>query len=30
MRVNNLSSGKAFDFQTNTGRLIGILQPDRA
>ena len=26
VRVNNLSSGKAFDFQTNTGRLIGILQ----
>lgn len=26
VRVNNLSGGKAFDFQTNTGRLVGILQ----
>ena len=26
MRVNNLRDGKAFDLQTNTGRLIGILQ----
>jgi hypothetical protein len=26
VRVNNLRGGKAFDFQTNTGRLIGVLQ----
>lgn len=26
VRVNNLRGGKAFDFQTNTGRLIGIMQ----
>ena len=26
IRVNNLRGGKAFDFQTNTGRLIGVLQ----
>jgi hypothetical protein len=26
VRVNNLSSGKAFDFQSNTGRLIGVMQ----
>lgn len=26
VRVNNLSSGKAFDFQARTGRIIGIIQ----
>ena len=26
VRVNNLRAGKAFDFQTNTGRLIGVMQ----
>ena len=26
LRVNNLRDGKAFDLQTNTGRLIGIMQ----
>jgi hypothetical protein len=26
VRVNNLKDGKAFDFQTNTGRLVGIIQ----
>jgi hypothetical protein len=26
LRVNNLRGGKAFDLQTNTGRLIGIMQ----
>ena len=26
VRVNNLRDGKAFDLQTNTGRLIGIMQ----
>jgi hypothetical protein len=26
LRVNNLRGGKAFDMQTNTGRLIGVLQ----
>ena len=26
VRVNNLRSGKAFDFQANTGRIIGIMQ----
>ncbi len=26
LRVNNLRAGKAFDLQTNTGRLIGIMQ----
>lgn len=26
LRVNNLSSGKAFDFQANTGRLVGVIQ----
>jgi hypothetical protein len=26
LRVNNLRGGKAFDLQTNTGRLIGVLQ----
>ena len=26
LRVNNLRTGKAFDFQSNTGRLIGVIQ----
>ncbi|HEV2060008.1 MAG TPA: hypothetical protein VGR11_11675, partial [Solirubrobacteraceae bacterium] len=26
VRVNNLRGGKAFDLQTNTGRIIGIMQ----
>jgi hypothetical protein len=26
VRVNNLRGGKAFDLQTNTGRLIGVMQ----
>ncbi|MDP2710976.1 MAG: hypothetical protein Q8O56_07135 [Solirubrobacteraceae bacterium] len=26
LRVNNLRAGKAFDFQTNTGRVIGTMQ----
>ena len=26
LRVNNLRAGKAFDFQSNTGRLIGVIQ----
>ena len=26
MRVNNLSSGKAFDFQAKTGRVVGVIQ----
>jgi hypothetical protein len=26
LRVNNLRDGKAFDLQTNTGRIIGVLQ----
>ena len=26
LRVNNLRGGKAFDLQTNTGRLIGVMQ----
>ena len=26
VRVNNLSSGKAFDFQAKTGRIVGVIQ----